>query len=319
MTTTGHIQSPGAGLRALLVLLLATLAAAAATTDAPAAAAAQTVQLGPVRLLATTLSTRPRSFSYGWPLKPFDRQHPIRAFLNDPRIGHNGGTSFHFGVDVSAPDGTPVYAVEGGKVFFDSPRAIAVLAPDGTHSFGYWHIVPAVKSHQIVRRHQLLGYIERGWQHVHFAERRGDVYVNPLRDGGLGPYSDHTAPHVVSVELVGGGLVATAYDTPDPVVPGEWTGLPVTPALLRWRTVGAGAAGAWHTAVDSRTAMLPRSAFGTVYTPATRQNHKGEPGRFSFYLARNWRATGVRRIDLQAADVSGNSSVATVALGLPAV
>src|SRR5204862_8011268 len=64
--------------------------------------------------------------AYDWPLKSFDRQHPVRAFLDDPRIGHNGGLAFHFGIDVAAPDGTPVYAVEGGKVFFDSAEAIAV-------------------------------------------------------------------------------------------------------------------------------------------------------------------------------------------------
>ena len=38
-----------------------------------------------------------------------------------------------------------------------------------------------------MHRHQLLGYVAKGWEHVHFAERRGGVYVNPLRDGGLGP------------------------------------------------------------------------------------------------------------------------------------
>ena len=53
---------------------------------------------------------------YPWPVKPFDRQHPVRAFFNDPRIA-DASHAFHFGIDISAPDRTPVYAVKPGKVF----------------------------------------------------------------------------------------------------------------------------------------------------------------------------------------------------------
>jgi hypothetical protein len=268
-----------------------------------------------VRVVSTTLSTARRTWSYTWPVKPFDRQHPVRAFLDDPRIGHEGGKAFHFGIDISAPDGTAVYAVEAGTVYFDSPRAIAVLAPDGTHSFGYWHIVPTVKSHQAVKRHQLLGHIDKGWEHVHFAERRHDVYVNPLRNGGLGPYADHTAPTVKSISVMGSDLVAVAYDTPDPRVPGEWANEPVTPALIRWRVGG----GRWTTAVDFRAAMLSRSLFSTIYTPATRQNHKGEPGLFSFFLRRGWNDVSLLRtatIEVKAADTAGNCTVVAAQLSV---
>ena len=40
--------------------------------------------------------------SYGWPVKPFDEQHPVRGFFCDPRIGAKGSKALHFGVDVSA-------------------------------------------------------------------------------------------------------------------------------------------------------------------------------------------------------------------------
>ena len=46
---------------------------------------------------------------YCWPVKPFHRPHPVRAYLNDPRIS-GSSRAFHFGIDVSAPDGTAVYA-----------------------------------------------------------------------------------------------------------------------------------------------------------------------------------------------------------------
>ncbi len=316
MTTNRHISSP----RTAVALLLTGLAAALVATAPPSGAARGNMNVtgSPLRVLATTLSTQRRTSSYDWPLKPFDRQHPVRAFLNDPRIGHEGGRAFHFGIDVSAPDGTAVYAVEGGEVYFDSPRAIAVVAPDRSHSFGYWHIVPVVKSHEIVRRHQLLGHIETGWEHVHFAERRGGVYVNPLRNGGLGPYADHTAPTVAEIALAGSDLVVTAYDTPDLRVPGGWADEPVTPALLRWRVVGSHGAGAWRTAADFRAAMLPHTDFQRVYTPETRQNHKGEPGCFSFYLQRGWSgsdlAGGTVTVQVEASDTAGNSTVSSVQL-----
>ena len=44
----------------------------------------------------------PGSGAHGWPVEPFDRQHPVRGLFGDPRIGDGGGKSFHFGVDVSA-------------------------------------------------------------------------------------------------------------------------------------------------------------------------------------------------------------------------
>jgi hypothetical protein len=132
--------------------------------------------------------------------------------------------------------------------------------------------------------------------------------VNPLRDGGLGPYADHTAPTVASVSISGSDLVATAYDTPDPTVPGDWTGLPVTPALLRWRV----AADRWHTVIDSRATMRPRPDFTVVYTPSTRQNHKGEPGTFSYYLERGWSSRGPVRLQIEVRDTAGNGSVSSV-------
>src|SRR5436305_11823989 len=50
-----------------------------------------------VRTLGRLQARRP---AYGWPVKPFERQHPLRAFLNDPRIGARGGRAFHFGIDI---------------------------------------------------------------------------------------------------------------------------------------------------------------------------------------------------------------------------
>ena len=311
MTTTGtHINGTTAARLALAVVVTGLLAAvAAAHTPAGSAAGQRTLATGSLHVLSTTIATTPRTWSYGWPVKPFDRQHPVRGFLNDPRIGPKGGTSFHFGIDISAPDGTPVYAIEGGKVFMDSKMAVAVVAPNG-HSFGYWHIVPVVKSHQIVRTHQLIGRIGNGWEHVHLAERVRGSYVNPLRDGGLGPYADHTVPRVAKIAVSGTDLVAVALDTPDPVVPGAWTGLPVTPSVIRWRVAG----GQWRTVVDSRT-MRDHSDFTKVFAPDIRQNHKEKPGHYSYFLQHGWKTSGPVSVEVAVSDTTGNSSVASVLVG----
>src|SRR3954469_11544775 len=142
--------------------------------------------------------------SYGWPVRPFDRQHAVRGFFCDPRI-EGASRSFHFGVDVAAPDGTPVYAVAAGTVFAGGAENLAVV---GAIEHAYWHIVPAVRHGQHVAQHALLGHVAAGWGHVHLAERRDGHYWNPLRRNALTPFADFGAPAVgrIAVERDGRSL-----------------------------------------------------------------------------------------------------------------
>ena len=301
---------PTTRLISVAVALVAAAVAAGSTQAAPQAAA-RTFAVSESRTIGRLPVVAP---AYGWPLKPFDKQHPVRAFLDDPRIGENGGKAFHFGIDIAAPDGTRVYAVTGGELYL-SHGSLCVVAGGG-HEFGYWHIRAAagLGEHQIVHRHQLLGTIAPGWGHVHFAERLGAEYVNPLRPGALGPYTDPVAPTISGLSVRSDGhrgldLVVYAHDTTWPTVRGAWTSEPVTPALIRWRL---GTAGPWRTAADFRTKMLDRSLFSSVYAPDTTQNHKGEGGNFAFYLGRSWRpADGTYRIQVEALDTRGNRALAT--------
>src|SRR5712692_8228540 len=93
--------------------------------------------------------------AYPWPVKPFDVQHAIRGNFDDPRAlrgsvdaSGNNPLSFHSGVDIQAPDGTAVYAVESGQVTYPSASAVAVASPStfalAPLIFDYWHVVPAV-------------------------------------------------------------------------------------------------------------------------------------------------------------------------------
>jgi len=314
MTTTDTHIRRHARLLQTLTIVLTCIAAALGATAAPAGTngATAAAKVGALRLVSTTHSPAVRTWSYTWPVKPFDRQHAVRAFLDDPRIAKDGSSrSFHFGIDISVPDGTAVYAVEAGTVFMDSGEALGVIAPSG-HGFAYWHIVPVVKHRQWVRRHQLLGRVGKGWEHVHFAERVDGHYVNPLRNGGLGPYVDHTVPRVARIGISGSALVAAAFDMADLPVPGAWKGLPVTPALVRWRVAG----GAWHTVVDSRLTMLPKESFTTVFAPAIRQNRKHTPGFYAYYLQRDFKTTRPVRVEVAVSDASGNRSVVSALVGV---
>src|SRR5215211_7553364 len=79
---------------------------------------------------ALTAAAPATAGSYGWPVRPFDRQHPVRGFFGDPRIAGEdlAHGSFHFGIDISAPDGTPVYATVSGPVVIESahPDVVAI-------------------------------------------------------------------------------------------------------------------------------------------------------------------------------------------------
>jgi hypothetical protein len=248
----------------------------------------------------------------------------VRAYFNDPRI-EGSSRAFHFGIDVSAPNGTPVYAVEAGEVFFDNPTAIAVKVSDAL-DFGYWHIDPVVRPHQRVARHQLLGHVLAPWLHVHFAERRGGEYRNPLRPGALTPFRDATTPRITRIALERAGhaldptaahggvdVVAEAFDPPPLPVPAPWHDLPVTPARIRWRALhrDGRVARDWHTPVDFTQRLLPRERFDAVYAHGTRQNHANQPGLYRFFLAHTWDTRlypdGRYRVEVEASDLAGNT------------
>jgi hypothetical protein len=263
--------------------------------------------------------------SYGWPLRPFDRQHPVRAFLNDPRI-EGASRAFHFGVDIVGKDGTAVYAVEAGTVSFNDPTAIAVVAPGG-RIFGYWHIVPVVRPGQHVGRHQLLGHIGKGWGHVHLAERphRGARYVDPLRPGALTPFVKDTHPLIAGLAFEKAGqtirpqritglvaIVAEAHDhTPLPV-PAPWHDMPVAPARLRYRVLrGLATVQPWKVGVNLYP-FRDAAAFHLLYAHGTRQNHPRKPGVYRYYLAHDWPSgrlhDGDYRLQVEASDRHGNLS-----------
>lgn len=336
MATTTHI-------RTVPVLLVATLSAtfgafASTATLALSAEAARPAQ-----------ASRPSvSYSYRWPVKPFDRPHPIRGGFGDPRTSFHGeptarglltsgGTfAFHFGVDISVADGTPVYPVRSGIASLRSRETVTVDSGDSVQ-FQYWHIVPAVNDGQRVEAYEtVLGRVRAGYEHVHLSEIVNGQPVNPVAPGHMGPYEDTTEPRVNGISFRRSGraaellpefitgqvdLIASASDMPTLAVPGRWNGLPVAPSLVTWRIVEpkfGRIVVRERVAFDVR-ATLPRSAFWRTYARGARQNmsnfggHKywRQPGVYLFRLGtlNSLRLRdGIYALVVTVADIQGNQS-----------
>jgi hypothetical protein len=266
--------------------------------------------------------------AYSWPFKPFNRQHPIRGFFGDPRTVYENGIlaggfdgpgtfSFHQGVDISAPDGTPIYPSENGVAHYVGAATLNI-ATDHDVVFQYFHIVTVVgEGQQVVARKTILGYVQPPFGHVHITELDGTKAVNPLQPGHLTPYKDFTKPVIRDVVLRNQtGEVQTplglcgriemdvdAFDTPPVAVPGKFQGLPVAPALVRWTVTRLGGAAVvpWRIAVDFRQTLPSNVQFWNVYAKGTYQNaprfgreqYTSMPGRFLFQLAGSYDTTAI--------------------------
>ena len=267
--------------------------------------------------------------AYGWPVKPFNRMHAIRGTFDDPRFhvlpDLTWKGSFHFGVDISAPDGTPVYAVEPGNVV-RGPDSVSLRRPN-RREFGYWHIRPVVSTGMHVRMHQLLGYVLPGWGHVHFAETVAGRYRNPLRHGALSPFRELNAPVVasISVERTDGhalqvlgpdvsgvvALIADAYELPSVAPAPPWNRARLVPSVVRWRLIPSDGdpPTPWRTVADFRFVLLPASQYASIYAPGTYQNKPNRPGDYRFWLTSSLDTTslpnGTYWIEAQALNLRG--------------
>jgi hypothetical protein len=262
---------------------------------------------------------------YPWPLKPFDRQHPVRGAFGDPRTlvrvepfgitrpDDSGKYSFHTGIDIVGAPGTPVYPVVSGRVVVAHRHGIVVATGDGRR-FAYWHLRGNVELGQrVVARRTVLGWIRNPFDHVHFSEIDNHQGQNPLARGHLQPYADHTTPRAVALDFTDGrsrmlteggvlspntGLAIAAVDEPALPVRGPFAGLPQTPALVQWRLRSASVRssqtwGAWHVAADFRQIQPPINRFWDVYAAGTFQNspvfdrrlHEGIAGLYLFRVA----------------------------------
>jgi hypothetical protein len=254
---------------------------------------------------------------YPWPLRPFDRQHPVRGFFGDPRTlvsnvdqplkpGSPGSFSFHNGVDIYATPDEEVFPVVSGRARVANDQEVVVRTRDG-RTFQYWHVLPLVRTGSWVTASKtVLGTAIPRRGHVHLTEIRGDCAVNPLAPGHLEPYRSATRPEIVALNAIGPGgvlldpaqiagpfeLVVQAQDLPPLPVPPPWQDLPVTPASVKWRLTRADGRllVPWTFAADFAVTIPPNGDYWRVYAAGTHANFVGRgsqpqlPGMYDFRL-----------------------------------
>jgi hypothetical protein len=285
--------------------------------------------------------------AYPWPFKPFDKQHPIRGSFGDPRTVFQNGVlsdafdgpgffSFHQGVDISAPDGTPIYPVVSGIAHYLGASTLNVNTGND-RIFQYFHIVPVVgEGERVVAKKTILGYVEAPFQHVHLTEIDETHSVNPLQKGHLNPFVDHTKPTIREVTFSNQSgtletplglcgrvqLAVDAFDSTSLPVPGRFGGLPVTPALVRWNVTRLNGKNvlSWRTVADFRTTLPGNAHFSDVYAKGTYENaprfgsqqYASMPGRYLFLLAGSFDTTslanGAYELNVRVADERGNQA-----------
>jgi hypothetical protein len=300
-------------------------------------------------LLVVALGTAAEAAAYPWPLKPFDKQHPIRANFGDPRTRFwNGMLSnglqgpgmfqFHNGIDIAAPDGAPVYAVTSGTAHLIDGAAVVVRSKG--RKFQYFHIVPQVlEGERVVARKTIIGYVIAAFGHVHLSEIRGTRVWNPLAAGGIAPYHDRTVPQIDSITMRGTwslvpldadhvcgsvSIVATAFDEPPVAVSGAWAGFPVSPSHVTWtfEHVGGTTYADDLPAADFRTTLPTKRNFWNVYARGSFQNAPRFSGRqyviagkYVYNLANivdtRWYPDGAYEVTVRAEDMRGNETTSS--------
>lgn len=128
------------------------------------------------------------SGNYIWPVSG-----PITygfGYRDDPAISAVGGSTYHEGIDIGVPTGTPVVAAAEGTVSYATGwsggygYAVFINHPDGSTTVYGHNSSLAVSGGDYVAQGQVIAYAgSTGWStgpHVHFEIRINGVKVNPL-------------------------------------------------------------------------------------------------------------------------------------------
>lgn len=123
-----------------------------------------------------------RSTDTGQPLDvPYTINQLFGANANSSDVNAGSG---HTGIDLAAPEGSPIYAVSDGEVVEMNEEAMDIdgnhlmhTLPDGTIIYyGHMRDVPLVKKGDKVKKGQLLGYVGHTGMatgpHIHFERRK---------------------------------------------------------------------------------------------------------------------------------------------------
>lgn len=121
--------------------------------------------------------------------QPLDVPYTItQLFGASANAGGPNAGSGHTGMDLAAPEGSPIYAVTDGEVVEVNEEAMNIdgnhvmhTLPDGTIIYyGHMRDVPLVKKGDKVKKGQLIGYVGQTGAatgpHIHFERRKTKVF-----------------------------------------------------------------------------------------------------------------------------------------------
>ncbi len=155
-----------------------------------------------------------------WPVKPFDGPHGVRGTFGEVRglIGVAGAKGLtgaplhefldrlnpvlpagrriiHHGIDIIAPDLTPVYALTDGVAQWGGGANYSRFVRVG--DFEYVHLKDPIREGARVKAFTtVIGKVFPGQEHVHFTRWAGGRPVNPLGFGGMANYVDTAPPEI---------------------------------------------------------------------------------------------------------------------------
>ena len=294
--------------------------------------------------LASALAVATPGYSYPWPVRPFDRPHPVRGNFGDPQtiftfapssnaLAGPGRFSFRDGVDIAVKPGTDVFPVASGQVTRILGTRI-VVAVDPRHAFEYGGVRPAVEvGSTVVAGATRLGRTDGG--QLTLSEFGDGRPLDPLAPDHLTPYRDRTKPRVTDITFRDANgtelsplavfgrisIVADAFDLPTLAGRSRWRTFPVAPAALTWqlrRLDDDAVVVPPTTVVDFLVGLPPQDAFWTIYARGTYQNSptlgttrfSSMPGRYLYVVTPSLNTGALRRgvyvVTVTAVDARGN-------------
>jgi murein DD-endopeptidase MepM/ murein hydrolase activator NlpD len=172
-------RSPRALRRALLALAALAIVALTATACLPAADPATTTT-------TTTSTTTTTTTVAPQPVQATIVDCPLIGFTYGTQFGPLPGGGFHYGVDMADPEGTPVYAVRNGTLWYWSTGDVGgysvYLKADDGNTYYYTHLTAyasslenttkSVKAGQQIETVNHTGNAN-GYDHLHFEVRIG--------------------------------------------------------------------------------------------------------------------------------------------------
>ena len=126
------------------------------------------------------------------------RAEQLTPQFNDTR----GGGRRHEALDILAPQGTPVKAVEDGRIarlFFSKAGGVTIYQFDPTETYCYYYAhldryAPGLKENDRIRRGQVIGYVgttgnaPKNTPHLHFAIFKLDAQKKWWQGTPIDPY-----------------------------------------------------------------------------------------------------------------------------------